>query len=419
MTIASSSPPFRRRGDGVLAAVFIAPAMLGFLVFLLWPTLRGIYLSFTRFNLLTPAEWVGLDNYVRMVNDPIFWDSLTVTVEYVVLNIAVQTVAALAIAVLLQRLTQSALLRGIVLTPYLMSNVVAGLVWLWILDTQLGIGNEIIGALGVDRVPFLADETWAIPTIALINVWRHVGYTALLLFAGLQAIPNDVYEAARVDGASEWRMFWRVTMPLLRPVLAVVLIMTVIGSFQVFDTVAVTTAGGPANATNVLQFYIYGSAFGRFQFGYASAMSVALLVVLSAITVLQYRLTRALPERPRLTEGRHRHGCRDDHFDATGFDTDTDSGRSAGEARVLRRAGRRLDRDGSDRAHHPAAVLLDPAHRALLQRRAQRGPREPAARRSHRQRLRTGPRSAVRRGGDRTGRGLPAGWTSGGICSTR
>lgn len=315
MTIASSSPPSHlplggaagagtksrtrrarsreNQGDGRLAAVFLAPAMLGFLVFLLWPTLRGVYLSFTRFNLLTPPQWVGLDNYVRMVNDPIFWDSLTITVEYVAINIGVQTVSALAIAVLLQRLTQSAVLRGVVLTPYLMSNVVAGIVWLWILDTQLGVGNEIIAGLGFDRIPFLADETWAVPTIALINVWRHVGYTALLLFAGLMAIPNDVYEAAKVDGASEWRMFWRITMPLLRPVLAVVLIMTVIGSFQVFDTVAVTTAGGPANATNVLQYYIYGAAFGRFQFGYASAMSVALLVVLSAITVLQYRLTRA------------------------------------------------------------------------------------------------------------------------------
>ncbi|WP_405765042.1 sugar ABC transporter permease [Streptomyces sp. NBC_00080] len=315
MTIASSSPPSRlppggagfatksrtdrrpgtgeSRGDGRLAAVFIAPALLGFVVFLLWPTLRGIYLSFTRFNLLTPAEWVGFDNYVRMAHDPIFWSSLRVTVVYVVVNIGVQTVSALAIAVLLQRLTQSALLRGIVLTPYLMSNVVAGIVWLWILDTQLGVGNEIVAALGLDRIPFLADETWAIPTIALINVWRHVGYTALLLFAGLQAIPNDMYEAAKVDGASEWRMFWRITMPLLRPVLAVVLIMTVIGSFQVFDTVAVTTRGGPADATNVLQYYIYGAAFGRFQFGYASAMSVALLVVLSAITFVQYRLTRA------------------------------------------------------------------------------------------------------------------------------
>ncbi|MET8979347.1 sugar ABC transporter permease [Streptomyces sp. NPDC004539] len=294
MTIAAHSPPSRTpRGDGRLAAVFIAPALLGFLVFLLWPTLRGVYLSFTRYNLLTPAEFTGLDNYVRMAHDPIFWDSLKVTVSYVFMNIGVQTVTALAIAVLLQRLTRSALLRGVVLAPYLMSNVVAGVVWLWILDTQLGVGNEIVAALGLDRIPFLADETWALPTIAFINVWRHVGYTALLLFAGLQAIPDGLYEAARVDGAGEWRMFWRITMPLLRPVLAVVLIMTVIGSFQVFDTVAVTTGGGPANATNVLQLYIYQSAFGRFQFGYASAMSVALLVVLSAITVLQYRLTRA------------------------------------------------------------------------------------------------------------------------------
>ncbi|MFJ4466635.1 carbohydrate ABC transporter permease [Streptomyces sp. NPDC089424] len=292
MSIASTGPP-TPRGDGRLAAVFLAPALLGFLVFLLWPTLRGVYLSFTRFNLLTPAQWVGLDNYARMVNDPIFWDSMRTTVVYVVINIGVQTVSALAIAVLLQRLTRSATLRGIVLTPYLMSNVVAGIVWLWILDTQLGIGGEIVTALGADRIPFLADETWAIPTIALINVWRHVGYTALLLFAGLQAIPAALYEAAKVDGAGEWRMFRRITLPLLRPVLAVVLIMTVIGSFQVFDTVAVTTSGGPANATNVLQYYIYGSAFGRFQFGYASAMSVALLIVLTAITVLQYRLTRA------------------------------------------------------------------------------------------------------------------------------
>jgi multiple sugar transport system permease protein len=280
-------------GDGTLATIFVAPAMAGFLVFLLWPTLRGVYLSFTKFNLLTPAKWVGLGNYVRMVNDPIFWSSLRVTTEYVVINIGGQTVMALAVAVLMQRLTQSVWLRSIVLTPYLVSNVVTGIVWLWVLDTQSGIGNEILGALGFGHIPFFNDGKWAIPTIALVNVWRHTGYTSLLLFAGLQGIPGDLYEAGRVDGASEWRMFWRISLPLLRPVLGVVLMMTVIGSFQVFDTVAVTTLGGPANATNVLQYYIYQSAFGRFQFGYASAMSVALLVVLSAITVFQYRLTRA------------------------------------------------------------------------------------------------------------------------------
>jgi multiple sugar transport system permease protein len=280
-------------GDGKLALLFIAPAAIGFAVFLAWPTVRGIYLSFTSFNLLTPEKWIGLGNYIRMVNDPIFWHSLGVTVEYVVINIGLQTAVALLIAVLMQRLTRSTFVRGIVLAPYLVSNVVAGIVWLWMLDTQLGIGNQVLGWLGLEHIPFFASDIWSIPTIAVVNVWRHVGYTALLLFAGLQGIPEQVYEAARVDGASEWRMFWKVTLPLLRPVLAVVLIITIIGSFQVFDSVAVTTAGGPANATNVLQMYIYSLAFGRFQFGYASALSVALLVVLSVITIVQYRLSRA------------------------------------------------------------------------------------------------------------------------------
>ncbi|MGI5397277.1 carbohydrate ABC transporter permease [Streptomyces sp. CA-251251] len=282
-----------RRGDERLAWIFITPSLLGFAVFLLWPTLRGIYLSFTSFNLLTPEKWVGLDNYERMVNDPIFRDSLRTTVYYVVLNVGAQTVVALFIAVLVQRLTRSALLRGMVLTPYLVSNVVAGIVWLWLLDTRFGIGNQLIGALGFEHVAFFGSEKWVIPTLALVNVWRHVGYTALLLFAGLQMIPATMYEAGRIDGANEWRMFWRISMPLLRPVLSLVLIMSIIGSFQVFDSVSVTTGGGPANASNVLQMYIYSTAFSRFQFGYASALSVALLLVLGLITFVQYRLTRA------------------------------------------------------------------------------------------------------------------------------
>lgn len=289
----ASAAPRRGSGDARTALAFIAPAMLGYLVFLVWPTLRGVYLSFTRFDLLTPAEWAGLDNYRRMVNDPVFWDSLGVTLHYVAVNIGVQTVVALLIAVLMHRLTRSTVLRGIVLAPYLVSNVVAGIVWLWILDTQLGVGNEIVEWFGFERIAFFGDAAWAIPTIALINVWRHVGYTALLIFAGLQAVPSTVYEAGRADGAGEWRMFWSITMPLLRPILSLVLIITVIGSFQVFDTVSVTTDGKPANATNVLQLYIYDLAFGRLQFGYASTISVALMLVLTVITVVQYRLTRA------------------------------------------------------------------------------------------------------------------------------
>jgi multiple sugar transport system permease protein len=283
----------RAPGDARTAWLFLAPAMLGYLVFLVWPTLRGVYLSFTSFDLLSPEKWAGLDNYRRLVNDPVFWDSLGVTLQYVVINIGVQTVVALVIAVLMHRLTRSTALRGIVLAPYLVSNVVAGIVWLWILDTQLGVGNEVVERLGFDRIAFFGDASWAIPTIALVNVWRHVGYTALLIFAGLQSIPPTVYEAGRVDGAGEWRTFRSITLPLLRPVLSLVLIITVIGSFQVFDTVSVTTDGKPANATNVLQLYVYDLAFDRLQFGYASAISVALMLVLTAVTVVQYRLMRA------------------------------------------------------------------------------------------------------------------------------
>ena len=283
----------KKRDDTRLALLFILPALIGFLVFMLWPTIRGIYLSFTRFNLLTPAEFNGLDNYIRMVQDPVFWNALKVTIYYVIVNIVIQTIFALVIAVMMQRLTKRTWLRGIVLTPYLVSNVVAAMVFLWILDYQLGIGNTIIAAIGLDRIPFLSSEAWVIPTIAFINVWRHVGYTALLIFAGLQTIPETMYEAGRMDGASEPRMFRSITVPLLRPVLALVLIITVVGSFQVFDTVAIATRGGPVDSSRVLQYYIYDVAFGRFQFGYASAMSVALLLVLVIITFIQYRVTRA------------------------------------------------------------------------------------------------------------------------------
>ncbi|GAB2956987.1 carbohydrate ABC transporter permease [Nonomuraea fastidiosa] len=291
--LATTGTPKRPRDDTRLALLFILPALIGFLVFLLWPTLRGIYLSFTKFNLLTPARWTGLDNYVRMVEDPVFWNALGVTVYYVVVNIGIQTILALIIAVLMQRLTRKTWLRGLVLTPYLVSNVVAALIFLWILDYQLGIGNTVLELLGLDRIAFLADSAWVIPTVALINVWRHVGYTALLIFAGLQTIPATVYEAGRVDGASELRLFRSITLPLLRPITAVVLIISVVGSFQVFDTIAIATKGGPVNSSKVLQYYIYEAAFSRFQFGYASAMSVALLIVLTIITFLQYRLTRA------------------------------------------------------------------------------------------------------------------------------
>lgn len=283
------------RSDSQLkpALLFLFPASIGFVVFFAWPALRGLYLSFTEYNLLRDPVWVGLENYIAIAADPVFWNSMGVTLQYVAINVGVQTAVALGLAVLMQRYTRSMIVRGVIMLPYLIANVIVALVWFWLCDYNLGIINALVEAIGLDKIPFFGSEAFAMPTIAMVNVWRHLGYTALLLFAGLQAIPRDVYEAAEVDGAGEWRVFRSVTLPLLRPVLAFVLVVTVVGSFQIFDTIAVTTAGGPVNATRAINYYIYERAFERLDFGYASALAVILMILLAGIALLQNRLLRA------------------------------------------------------------------------------------------------------------------------------
>jgi multiple sugar transport system permease protein len=263
-------------------------------LFYLVPTVRGIYLSFTKYSTLSLADpkWVGTANYEAIAKDPLFWNALGVTLEYVVINIALQTALALGLALLMHRVAKSTIIRGALLLPYLMANVIAALLWFWMLDYQIGIVNQVIEWLGLPRVAFFGAEEWAIPTQALINTWRHMGYTALLIFAGLQAIPNQVYEAAHLDGASAAQTFRRITLPLLRPVLVLVLVVTVIGSFQVFDTVAVTTQGGPVNASRVIQYYIFQRAFTQHDFGYGSALAVILFVILALVAFIQMKFLR-------------------------------------------------------------------------------------------------------------------------------
>ncbi|ADX74414.1 carbohydrate ABC transporter membrane protein 1, CUT1 family [Pseudarthrobacter phenanthrenivorans Sphe3] len=282
----------RRLGDLKIALLFIAPAMIGFIVFYVVPTIRGVYLSFTEYNILGDPEWVGVDNYVAIAADPLFWNSLAVTGQYVFLNILLQTALALGLALLMHQVAKSTIIRGALLLPYLMSNVIAALLWFWMLDYQIGVVNQFIEWSGLSRVAFFGSEEWAIPTQALINTWRHMGYTALLIFAGLQAIPGHVYEVAKLDGATPLQTFTKITIPLLRPVLVLVLVVTVIGSFQVFDTVAVTTAGGPVNATRVIQYYIYQRAFTESDFGYGSAIAVILFLILALVAFIQMKFLK-------------------------------------------------------------------------------------------------------------------------------
>jgi multiple sugar transport system permease protein len=279
--------------EALTAYLFILPCLVGFVVFYLYPTLRGVVISTTNWNLLRPAENVGLENYQTMLNDPAFWNALKTSGLYVLYNIPVQTVVGLFLAVAMDRLTRSMFVRGVIIMPYLLSNVIAAMIWVWILDPLLGIFNAGIGLLGVPHIAFLGSPETALPAIAWINIWRHMGLTALLFYAGLQGIPKTVYEAALLDGSSEWTTFWRITLPLLRPVTVFVLVTSIVGSFQIFDTIAVATNGGPVDATRALVFYIYQNAFGFFKMGYATALSMTLFAILIVFSLIQLRLFRA------------------------------------------------------------------------------------------------------------------------------
>lgn len=283
----------RRRKEAVTGFLFVAPALVGFLVFYLLPTVRAIQISLTDWNLMRAPKFVGLANYAKLLGDENFWHSAWVTVAYVLYNIPIQTVLGLLLAVLSDRLARAVSLRAVIIAPYLISNVVAALVWMLMLDPILGLVNGFLEAVGVARQGFLASPDEAMVSVAAISTWRHTGLTALLFYAGLQAIPRHLYEAAQLEGAGEWTMFRRITLPLLRPVLAFVLVTSLIGSFQVFDVIAVATAGGPSNSTRVILWYIYENAFKFNKMGYASAMSVVLFVTLILVTLLQMRLLKA------------------------------------------------------------------------------------------------------------------------------
>ncbi|MBK7894837.1 MAG: sugar ABC transporter permease [Anaerolineaceae bacterium] len=298
-TSAASRPPLPSllkrlfNQETFLAWLFLLPSLIGFITFYAVPGVRGLYISFTDWDMLSDPKFIGVDNYVDMFQDKQFWRSLQVTFYYVILNIPLQTVLAIGLAVMMDRVTKSNIIRGLFIMPWLLPPVIVALIWLWMLDPTLGFINNLFQFLGFGRQPFLGSPDQAMPSIALINIWQYTGYTALLFFAGLQTIPKSLYEAAAIDGASERRIFWSITLPLLRPVLVFVLVTTIIGSFQIFDTIAVTTGGGPIDATRVITWYIFEFAFQRFQMGYATAVSVVLFLILIVATILQMRILRA------------------------------------------------------------------------------------------------------------------------------
>jgi len=272
---------------------FLLPSLFGFLLFFAYPTVRGLFISFTDWDLLTPAKFIGIDNYTALFADSAYWNSLWVTVQYVFWNIPAQTVLALAIAMMMNKLTKTGFLKGAFLIPWLIPNVIVAMLWLWLLDPSVGYLDEVVKAMGLPPLGFLANADTAMPLVAWINIWKWMGYNALILYAGLQGIPKEINEAAVIDGANGWKEFTKITLPMLRPVLAFILVTTIIGSFQIYDTVAIATRGGPVDATWVMNFYLFKYAFQEYHMGYATAGSMVLFALLFVVGLVQMRMMRA------------------------------------------------------------------------------------------------------------------------------
>ena len=278
---------------GRLVAGFILPSLIPLAAFTLIPMVWSVGISFSEWNLLRPAEWVGFDNYLALASDPTFLKALRNTAFYIVGYLPLAFVGGLGIALLLNKgIKWLGFFRSVYFLPVVTSWVVVAVVWRWLLQPQGGIVNYLLSLIGIEGPGWWTSPVWAMPSVILASAWKDLGFIMVIFLAGLQNISGDYYEAARVDGANWWTQFRRITLPLLSPSSLFVVVMALIGGFQVFDQVYVMTGGGPAGASVVVVEQIYTNAFRFGKMGYAAAMSWALFAIIFVVTVLQLRLQR-------------------------------------------------------------------------------------------------------------------------------
>jgi multiple sugar transport system permease protein len=278
---------------------FLLPNFAGFALLTLVPLGLLFYYAFTSWNVFGGAEWTGLENFRQLLHDRSFRTALGNTVYYTVFHIPLTLAAALGLALLLnRRLRGVAFFRTVAFFPYITSIVALAQVWNMLFSPSYGPINQFLRAVGVDHPPgWTTSADWSMPAVIVVGTWREAGYYMLLFLAGLQTIPAQLYEAAKVDGANSWQRLRAVTLPGLRPTTFFVVVMLTIGSFKVFDLILVMTAGGPGQSTLVVSQYIYQKGFGENQLGYASAISIVLFAICFAVTVVQFLVNRRGSDR--------------------------------------------------------------------------------------------------------------------------
>ena len=281
--------------DRAAAYGMLAPFLLFFVLFVLYPLLKNLYYSFTNYNLGNKTKWIGLSNYRELFTDYWFLESLRNTAVYALFSVIFLTVLGLFISVLLnQRSRLIKIARTAMIIPYATSMVAVSMIWLYLLDPTTGYVSKLLVALGVGSPPlWLDDPSLALPSLIGINIWKNLGYCMIIYLAGLQGIPPELYEAATVDGAGFLQKHWKITLPQIAPVTFFVFVNNCIEAFKTFEQVQIMTQGGPVTATTTVVYQIYVRAFNDFRMGYAAAMSVVLFVIIFAVTMLNFRMFRS------------------------------------------------------------------------------------------------------------------------------
>lgn len=279
-------------GKAIEPYLYLAPAFIVFTLFMFVPLIVTLVLSLTDWDMISSMKFIGLKNYARLFTDKNFWKAALNTVYFTVGIVPTQMALALAVALLLNtKIRLRSFFRGLYFLPVIVPITVAATVWMFIFSPSFGILNYLLGFIGIEKIGWLSDPKWAMPALMILAVWQNFGYFTVIFLAGLQSIPSELYEAAAIDGANAWKRFVHITLPLLSPTTFLVLVMSIIGGFQVYQTVVLTTEGGPAGATNVIVFELYRTAFDYFNMGYASAMALVLFIFLIILTLLQFKLT--------------------------------------------------------------------------------------------------------------------------------
>jgi multiple sugar transport system permease protein len=281
----------QRRREVIEAYLYLVPTFVGLILFSLGAIIASVGISFTNWDVLRPPHWIGLGNYARLFSTALTWQIFGNTLYYTGVIVPVGTALALGLALALNRgLRGIVLLRSLYFLPVISSTVAVSLVWGWLYNQQFGLINYLLSVVGITGPAWLADTRTAMPAVLIMSIWKGLGYNMVIFLAGLQGIPQELYEAAKIDGAGAWARFRYVTFPLVSPTTFFVVVLSTIAAFQVFDQTFVMTAGGPAYSTTTLALYIYQNAFQWFHMGYAAALSYVLFAAVAVVTLVQFRV---------------------------------------------------------------------------------------------------------------------------------